>query len=47
MTFSKVVRNFLNVVDRKIVDNWCKTMLSNGITQSNNNVVNRKTIGLE
>ena len=38
---------FLNVTDRKIVDNWCKTMLFNGITHSNNNVVNRKTIGLE
>ena len=37
----------LNLFDRKIVDNWCKTMLFNGITHSNNNVVNRKTIGLE
>ena len=37
---------FLNVFDRKIVDNWCKTMLFNGITNSNENVVNRKTIGL-
>ena len=36
----------LNVFDRKIVDNWCKTMLFKGITHRNKNVVNRKTIGL-
>ena len=41
------IYKFLNVFDRKIVDNWCKTMLFNGITHSNNNVVNRKTIGVE
>ena len=41
------IHKFLNVNDKKIVDNWFKTMIFNGITHSNNNIVNRKTIGLE
>ena len=36
-----------NVFDRKIINNWCKTMLFDGITHSNKNIVNRRTIGLE